>query len=123
MVGIGHNTRVVEWNGKSPVAHVVSELFGLEENDPLSILSVARQSIKGRFYGGTFHLNFCSANANSSVYTYTKEKGVQRLFGGIQTTTGLAFDDKRGYLYHMETCKGLITGFKSNDNGDICKID
>lgn len=122
LVGIGHFTRIIEWDGKSSVAHVVNELFGVEQNDPLSIFGVARQSVHGRFYGGTFHVNFCSAPANSSVYTYTKEKGVQRLFGDLQTTTGFAFDDKSKHFYHIDACRALITGFHTDSNGDICKI-
>lgn len=122
LVGLHKFTRIIEWDGRSTVARVVSTVFDIEENDPLSILGVSRQSERGRFYGGSIHITFCSAPANSSLYSYTKEKGLQRLFGDVHSTIGLTFDKNAGYLYHLDSCTGAITRFQTDSKGDICKM-
>lgn len=123
VVGILHNTEVLEWDGKSPTANVVGTLFSAERDDPASIWDVARPSENGIFYGGTFHgVAFCSAPANSSVYRWhAKEKRLQLLFTGTVSTLGFATDMKRNMLYHDDTCERLVTGFQIDSNGDICK--
>lgn len=122
-VGISHNTEVVEWDGRSPTANIVGTLFGAESNVPGSTWNVARPSEDGIFYGGTFRSDaFCSGPPNSSVYRYTKDKGLVRLFTGTISTLGLASDVKRNMLYHIDTCTKTITGYQLDSKGDICKI-
>lgn len=55
-------------------------------------LVIGRGDPEGRLYQGTFSVQFCSAPANSSFYMYRKENGVQRVFGNVVTTTGVAFN-------------------------------
>jgi len=118
-VGLGHNTAIIEWDGKSKVAIVKGNVFGVEENDPTSRF-FGINSEEGRLYGGTFHTSFCGGPSNSSFYKYTKEKGLQLLFSGTQVTTGVAFDKDRGYIYHLDSCSSIITEYQVDANGDIC---
>lgn len=101
---------------------MLSTLFAVEENDLTSVLAVARPSERGTFYVGTFHTNFCSGPANSSFHMYTKEKGIQKIFTDIQTTTGIASDKSKKMVYHVDTCGGKITGYSTDCGGNICKI-
>ncbi|XP_055299440.1 regucalcin-like [Sitodiplosis mosellana] len=118
-VGLNHYMAVIEWDGKSPVATVKGNVFSVEESDPTSRICVGRQGEKGRFYGGMVN-NFCGGPSNSSFYMYSKEKGLRLLFTGPQVTTGVAFDEDSGYVYHIGSCKLLITAFQGDANGDIC---
>lgn len=53
---------------------------------------------------------------------YSRKRGVQRLFGDLVTTTGVAFDSDAGSLYHLDSCKFLINAFEWTSCGDICNI-
>lgn len=120
-VGISHYTRIIEWNGRSSVAKLTAATaFGVEEFDSASRWVSAKPNQHGQFFGGTGFLSFCKASsANLSLYSYSN-KGVQRLFGGLLATTGLAFDNE--HLYHVDACQLLITAFDQDSKGDICKI-
>ncbi|XP_055321939.1 uncharacterized protein LOC129577983 [Sitodiplosis mosellana] len=118
-VGVGHFTEIVEWDGRSPTANIVSRLFGVEESDSTSGVATARTSDEGIFYGGTHHTTFCSGPKNSSFYTYTKMKGLQQLFTGTQTTDGLTF--YKDILYHFDPCSKVIKQFRLNPNGNISR--
>lgn len=121
-VGFAQKAGIVEWDGRSPSAEYVSTIFEVPVNDPTISLAVGRQGERGRFYGGTFHSSFCSAPNNASFYMYSKEKGLQLLFTGTQTTTGVAFDDNARKVYHIDTCFGLITKFQGDEEGNICNV-
>ena len=87
----------------------MKNLFSLEQNDPISQMEIDRSGPNEWFYVGTFTKEFCKGPSNSSVYMHSKQKGVQRLFGSIQSTTGITIDRKRNKLYHLESCGRLIT--------------
>lgn len=121
-VGLTNSTKIVRWNKSSTVATVVRTLFELELNDANTRLVIGRGDSKGRLFQGTFPVNFCSGPANSSMYMYSKAKGVQRLFGNIVTTTGLAFNSAAGKIYHLDSCLLQIVEFDQDEKtGDICK--
>lgn len=120
-IGLTNETKIIQWDKMSTVARVVSTLFTLEL-DPSSSMSIGRGDPKGHLYQGTFSSQFCAAPANSSLYMYTKEKGVQRLFGNTVTTTGLAFNLPAGKAYHLDSCQYQIVEFdEDKKTGDICK--
>ncbi|XP_055306836.1 uncharacterized protein LOC129571097, partial [Sitodiplosis mosellana] len=115
-IGVDHDVIIVEWDGKSPAAKV-STLFSVEQFDQNSRWCLAKQSKRGHFYGGSNHVTFCNSPKNASLYMYTPEKGVTRLFGGMISTTGLAYD--HDHLYHVDACTNLITAFHATTCGDI----
>lgn len=121
-VGTGHDVKIVSWQKGSNVAYIQRTLFTLEKDSPISQMAIGRPGPNGRLYVGTFTTGFCTGPNNSSFYMYTKSKGVQRLFGDVQSTNGVAVDRKRKKLYHLETCKQLLTQFDWDPKtGDICK--
>lgn len=86
-------------------------------------MAIGRTDPNGRLCVGTLTTKFCSGPNNSSLYMYPKRKGVQRLFGDLETTTGIVIDKKRKKLYHLESCKKLLTEFKWDpQSGDICNV-
>lgn len=78
-VGLVNNTKIICWSKSSTVASVISTLFELELNDPNTRLVIGRGDPKGRLFQGTFPVNFCSGQVNSSMYMHSEAKGVQRL--------------------------------------------
>lgn len=119
-VGVGLTTYTLSWDGISPTANIVSTIFTIVNNDPNSVMTVAHQTENGDFYVGTFHTSFCSGPQNSSLYKYTPIKGLQTIYNGIITTTGVASDNSKGMVYHIDSCLGKITGFETGCNGETC---
>ncbi|XP_055299439.1 uncharacterized protein LOC129567015 [Sitodiplosis mosellana] len=118
-VGLNHSTGIIQWDGKSSSVNLLSTLFAVELNDPTSSFGTARQGEKGTLYTGTFHLNYCNAPLNESIYRYTKKKGVEQLVFGSQSTSGIAYDKNSKTLYHVDLCQKQIVGFPLNSNGYI----
>lgn len=118
-VGIGTDTLLVKWNGKSTKASVVDSLFSV--NDAPYQLDTGIADKHGRFYGGVFNGN-CSSSASRSFYRWTKNEGVVRLFGQLESTTGIVINEDENKLYQMDTCQLIISEFDYEPKtGDICK--
>lgn len=93
IVGLTNSTEIIEWNVKrSTVARVVDTIFNVQLENPDGRLVVGRVGPLGYFYVGTFTTRFCSGPANASFYRYTKPNGLQRIFAGVTTTTGIELD-------------------------------
>lgn len=122
-VGVDHDVLIIQWNGKSTKARIVGKLLSLESNIPLSRTNIAIADRNGRLYGGTFTRTFCNANATSGFYRYSQTKGVDLLFNGVVSTTGIVFDNKAHKMYHLDKCTLLITSFDWDPKtGDICTV-
>lgn len=122
-VGVGSQVMTIKWNGKSTRAKIVDRLFALDANIPNSRTSLARAGAMGRFYGGTFSYQQCSGPPSLSFYRYDPVQGLTRIFGDLVSTSGIAFDDNNGKLYHLDTCQSLITSFDgSQPGGDLCNL-
>lgn len=118
-VGVGSDVVTIKWNGKSTKAKVVSSLFSVE-SAPYRF-NAGMVDSNGRFYGGTLSPKFCNSTASRSFYRYTKNEGVVRLFGDLQSTSGTAFDQNEHKMYQLDSCQLLITDFDYDPNtGDIC---
>lgn len=124
VVGLANANKIVKWNKRSTVARVVDTLFTVQPENPDGRLCVGRVDPLGFLYAGTFTYRFCSGPSNASFYSYTKQKRLQRIFGDVISTTGVAFDTNVKKLYHLDSCTGLITAFDGvPDTGDICMRD
>lgn len=123
-IGMAHGVNFIKWDGKTTVAQLVNQtnLFNVEENDTKSIMDIAQADRNGRLYFGTYSSDFCSSPANSSFYRYSANRGVERIFGDLYGTSGIAIDEKAKKLYHSDYCLLLITEFDFNPKtGDLCK--
>lgn len=122
VIGVGHDVKMIFWPKNSEIAHVIKTIFSLDQNDPSNTLGIAVPGPNGQLYVGEYFSKLCSGPSNSSVYMYSKQKGLQRLFGGVKDTDGLAIDKKRNKFYHLQTCTQSIAQFKWDPHtGDICK--
>lgn len=120
-VGVGSNVVIVKWNGKSTKAKVVETLFVTEVGDASSRFDFAVTDSFGRFYGGTLGQNFCNSTVPRSLYRWTPKDGVVRLFGGLQSSTGIIFNKNAHKMYHFDSCQFLLTEFDYDPKtGDIC---
>ncbi|XP_031623502.1 regucalcin-like [Contarinia nasturtii] len=121
VVGLANATKIIQWNKHSAVATVASTLFTLKLNDPSMRSVVGRVDSQGRLYAGTFSYLFCGGSANASFYMYRKGEDVQRVFGNVVTTTGIAFNMPARKLYHLDSCRLQIVEFDEDKvTGDIC---
>lgn len=118
-IGVGSNVVIIKWNGRSTKAKVISPLILTDDNS--SRFDIAVADSRGRFYGGTIAQNFCNSTASRSLYRYTINDGVVRLMGGLQSTTGIIFDEHKQKMYHFDSCQFLITEYDYDlKTGDIC---
>lgn len=124
LIGNSNDVSVVKWDGKSPQAQVVGkELISIEPNNTQTHVNLALADRHGRLYVGTFSLQFCAApTADSSLYRYTNDRGLTRLFTGVRATSGIAIDYNARKLYHVGGCNLLLTAYDYDPKtGDICK--
>lgn len=123
-IGTNHDVILIQWDGISTSARIVQpQLFSIAPNDDSSTIDYARADRFGRYYGGTFSATeFCSSPANKSFYRETTGTGVQRIFGGLLGTTGIAFNEDARKLYHVGLCSHIISEFDWDPStGDLCK--
>lgn len=73
---------------------------------------------KGRFYGGTYNISICGAPSIYSLYKYSKNN-LNELVGNFQTTGGIAIDENRQKLYHLDSCNGIVEFDWNPDTGNI----
>lgn len=69
-VGLANSTKLIQWDKSLTIARVVSTLFTLELDDPMTRLVIGRGDPKWHLYQGAFSYQFCSGPANSSLYMY-----------------------------------------------------
>lgn len=122
-IGNEHDVILIEWDGISTSARIVRKLFSIEPNHESSTIDYARTDRFGRYYGGTFSMTeFCSSPANKSFYRESIDTGVQRIFGGLLGTTGIAFNENARKFYHVGLCSLIISEFDWNPlTGNLCK--
>lgn len=71
VVGVGSQVVTIKWNGKSPRAKVVRQLFTMDANIPSSRTGMAKASPKGRFFGVTYYYPMdCTKPTVLSYYRY-----------------------------------------------------
>lgn len=124
-VASGSQAFTIRWDGFSPRATFVSNLFSLDANIPKSGAAAARTDPRGRYFGGTLFDGYCSNSNNDilSVYRYDRKKGLTQLFSGLKITSGFAFNEKARKMYHLGSCKLKIVEFDYDpDTGDICNF-
>ncbi|XP_031627012.1 uncharacterized protein LOC116343211 isoform X2 [Contarinia nasturtii] len=118
-VGVGSDVIIIKWNGRSTKAKVIKTLFTVDDTSMRFDIGVADS--KGRFYGGTLSPKFCNSNPSRSFYRFIKNKGVDRLFGNLQSTSGIVFNEHLNKIYHLDSCQLTISGFDWDPKtGDIC---
>lgn len=120
MAGAQHDNFLVNWDGSKPTATVIRTVFSVEANYPSSHMDVSQQNARGEFFGGTTTYQYCTGSSNSSIYTYSKAKGVQKMFSGFQSTAGLAHIGDT--IYNTDVCHQTITELKKDRFGN-CKCD
>lgn len=121
-VGVNNAVQIIKWDGVSNQTTLISTQFYLDKDVPTSLASYAR-STGSYFYGGTFSKKLCN-NADytqHNVYRYDNKNGLVKLIAGT-ITAGIVFDPKKNIMYHLASCRLIITAYDWNrDTGDICK--
>ncbi len=107
MSGAQHDNFLVRWDGKTPVAKVIRNVFRVEENYPSSKMDLSKQNARGEFFGGTTTDQYCSGSSNSSLYSYSIAKGIRKIHTGFQSNAGMTFYGDTIYL--TDVCLQTIT--------------
>lgn len=118
MSGSLHDNVLIEWDGYKPVAKVIRTVFSVEESSPSSKMDLSKQNWRGEFFGGTTTDQYCVGPSNSSLYTYSTERGVRKIYTGFQSTAGMTFYGDTIYLTDvcLQTITELRKGFLGNCN-------
>lgn len=117
MSGAQHDNFLINWDGYKPVAKVIRTVFRVEENYPSSKMDLSKQNERGDFFGGTTTDQYCAGSSNSSLYTFSIEKGARKIYSGFQSTAGMTFNGNTIYL--TDVCLQTITEVKKDRFG-IC---
>lgn len=121
IVGDGSQVSIIKWDGISIRAVVVGAVVSIEANVPSTRLGQVGISPNGRLFGGTILFpTLCNASTTFSCYRYDKPRDLVRLFGSLQTTTGIAFNPNTRKMYHLDTCQLLLTEFDLDSEENIC---
>lgn len=127
-IGIGRRIGVVQWDGKSTTAKLVRVVGQVEEDDTLyktNRFNDAKSDPTGRFYGGTMRLEECGDIFDArlgSLYRYTKAQGFEKIRGEIGVSNGLAWNEKKGKFYYIDSCDLDVKEFDYDAvSGNICE--
>lgn len=129
LFAIGVSSRVVKlirWDGISPEVEYIQDLFAVEQDPYYStnFWHISKADPKGRFFGSTFRMEFCSTNpiANASFYRWTPKQGIKKLMGQIKVAGGFDFDRKKRIFYEADACTNKIRAYDYfPKTGKICK--
>lgn len=118
VAGLDGDVKVINWDRKSALATVNRTLFTAKGQ-----FYSATTDRKGRLYTGNINFTtLCTAPDEYAVYRFADGE-LTTLFNGIQMTNGIAIDEQRGKLYHVNACIGQIVQFDYDcKTGDICRI-
>lgn len=116
LCGAQHDNFLIEWNGSDPSAEVVDTVFRIEADVSSSHMDLGAQNHDGEFFVGTTHNEYCAGPANSSMYRYSTDDGVQNIFTGFQSTAGLAFFGDK--IYHNDVCQQSIVELQKDSYGN-----
>lgn len=118
-VGLEAAVKVVQWDGRSPNANVIRNVFSVNGSNNMNYAAVGPN---GRLYAGTFGAELCSSVANSSLYSFSRKAGVQTVFTGMKMNLGFAWYAKKQKFYYLDSCQFRITEFDWDPKtGMICK--
>lgn len=127
IIGSEHQAKLIEWDGRSPTANIIDTLFEVE-NDAShahNMMHVAEVDPDNRLYFSTTRLSVCQQNSTippASFYVYTKEKGVQRIFGGMAVAAGAGWNLEKKLFFGVDACARNIIQLSYTDDGIYCTI-
>ncbi|KAG4069833.1 hypothetical protein HA402_006848 [Bradysia odoriphaga] len=116
LVGAGNTIILVEWDGLSDTAKLVKVVCEVEASTG-NIMNHAVAGPLGEFIFGTFAPKLCGANVTQGVYQLKLNKFnsvVKTLFTDVKVTSGVAIDEKRSVLYHLDGCLQELTVYDRN---------
>lgn len=118
IVGTNTTTILIHWNGCSPKATKVRDLF----NIPASI-NTGLAGPAGNIYVGAYGPRFCSEPPKLPVYDYRSCGCLGQTDNKFVATTGTAIDIKRRKFYQVDGCQKTVTSFDVDPiTGKLCKI-
>lgn len=92
VVGLDRGVKIIEWNGQSSRAKIIRTLFKVEQSPIYSNnnMNDGKASPNGNLYAGTLRETLCSSSpaASGSLYRYTKDSSVRRLFDDVKISNG-----------------------------------
>ncbi|KAH8286798.1 hypothetical protein KR018_011396, partial [Drosophila ironensis] len=102
-VGCGRRVEIVQWDGVSPTAKVVRQLFQVQPLLEKNRLNDAKTDPRGRFFGGTMrYIGDEFEFRHGELYRW--EAGQTSVIkGDVGISNGLAWDEKAKKFYYIDT--------------------
>ncbi|KAH8420598.1 hypothetical protein KR009_011951, partial [Drosophila setifemur] len=102
-VGCGRRVEIVQWDGVSPTAKVVRQLFQVQPLLEKNRLNDAKTDPRGRFFGGT--MRYIGDEFEFRHGELYKWEGGQTsvVKGDVGISNGLAWDEKAKKFYYIDT--------------------
>lgn len=124
-VGLGRRTSVVQWDGKSPKATFVRDVFEVEQDPKYknNRINDAKADPSGRLYAGTMRLEECGDlfdAFNGSLYKYAPSEQVVKLRDNVRVSNGIAWNEQRNKFYFIDSCDMDVKEFDwDRSTGDL----
>jgi len=125
ILGSGKQIVLIQWDGLSSKASVVSVVGEVEPNMPENRFNDAKCDPFGRFYGGTMRIevgNDIFEKRLGTFYRYTKREQFVPLRASIGVSNGLTWNQKTNKFYYIDSVDLDVKEFDYDPaTGNICK--
>jgi len=119
IVGQGRDITLLEWDGESQNPTSTRVLHTVDAQYPGNRLNDGKCDTQGRLWAGTMVENGEPENSGS-LYELDLNGSVQKLFGGVGTSNGLAWNSTDTMMYYNDTNTRKVDRFAFNsENGTI----
>lgn len=129
VVGANHTVILVRWDGKSPKAKWICNLFEVENCPEYASnnFDEGKADRYGRLYAGTYRGQICNdldTPTYANLFRFSDDKPAVTLIepNTVRASSGMAWDYKINKFYWIESCDWTVRSFDwCPYTGDICK--
>nr|XP_016923841.1 regucalcin isoform X1 [Drosophila suzukii] len=119
-VGCGRRVVIVNWDGVSPTAKVVSTLFEVQPLMDKNRLNDAKVDPRGRFFGGTMrYIGDEFEFRHGELYRWEAGGQVSVIKGDVGISNGLAWDEKAKKFYYIDTTDYEVKSYDYDFNTGV----
>lgn len=120
LIGFNGTAVMIKWDGISSTATRVKNVFSIAAD---TILGGIMVTANNEFFAGGFTSALCTQLPTLSLYEYTQNKDLVTVFTYFKSTIGLALNEKKNVLYHLDTCTKQISAFDYDpSDGHLCEL-
>lgn len=124
VVGAGHKLTLIKWDGVSEEATIVKEISEVDADNESNRINDGKCDPFGRLFFGTMgdETSNLKENPTGALFNY-KNASSAKLRGGVGIGNGLAWNEKLGKFYYIDSVTRDIKVFDyDSSSGNICKF-